>query len=221
MLAHFGRENNPMVQSAKEMINKYDFKRIEAPDSAYNPSFMNGGSPGIPEVIYQNVFLSKSTLDSVRLESYVEEIDEGCRNTISAQLCDTLNISTAARFKVMFSWRYGMIIDSAPKIAFLSQFDFRNPEDSSEKISVESVAANPNRGVALSRIELERIIEDPKVQQFDIWIKPMVNLRYSKFPGRDQSKNRKYGYLVNGKCIDGINASKLSNEPARKIWHSE
>lgn len=196
-------ENNPLVARAKEMVEQYEFKRIERPDSSYRPAFMSGGSPSIIEVLYHNVLATKKVLDSIIRESYVKEIQLGCRNTISSSLCDTFNFSLDSTWvKVFLYFQMEMEEDTSAIKVYLANYDTRNPENTSERFSPELIVKYPLRGFAISRADFEKMSADPEVWRLEPWSKITTKVRaVPRLHGKLGSR-RGRAFSVDGRSVD-------------------
>lgn len=207
-------DNNPLVAAAKGMIEKYEFRTIENPDSVYRPLFLNGGSPSGLEVLYHNVLVRKNQLDSVTNESYVKEIQLGCRRTVSTGLCDTLNHSLDTGWiKVFLYFQMNIEEDTAAMTAYLSKFDTRNPDNTAEIFSPETIVKYPLRGLAINRTEFEKMSSDPEVRLLESWRRITTALSH---PIRN--RNLKNILIQSKYSVDGRQPEKLLERDIYRIF---
>lgn len=196
-------DNNPLIAAAKGMIQKYEFRTIEAPDSPYNPLFVQGGSPTILEVLYHNVLVRKLRIDSIIKEEYVKEIQVGCRNSVSTGLCDTFNLAVDSGWvKVFLHFQVTLEDDTSAMETYLSQYDTRNPENTSEKVGPKILVQYPFRGFAVSRREFEKMSADPEVHRLESWYKISTRILPRENLGVPARPPTQPNFTVNGRKID-------------------
>jgi len=197
-------DGNPLVDSAKALLRKYRFHRIEDPDSIYWPEFMDGGSFGIDTYLKHNVLAPKERLDSVASETYVKTMDLGCGRAVSGGVCDAYNNSPdSAWIGVFIYFRAGLQEDTAAMEAYLARYDTRNPENPSERFSPEFIVRNPVRGLAVERAALEKMSLDPDVLHLAPWFKVTTKAESRLRPRSNAGIRKGPKVTVDGRAAGG------------------
>jgi hypothetical protein len=164
---------NPLAAGALALVAEYPLKSIDDPDSAYRPRYLDGGSWPIDEYVYNNVAATKRTLDALRSETLVQEIQLGCVKALAyVPMCDSFNVwPPAAWMKVRLYFRMDLETDTAAQIAFFDRYDFRGTEDTGVRLRPEDLVRMWPIAFAVKRKELERMAIDPVVRLLEPWHK--------------------------------------------------
>jgi hypothetical protein len=168
-----GGASNPLVAGAKALVAQYPLRCIDAPDSAYHPRYLDADYYGIDEYVYNNVAATKPTLEALKDDPRVEEIQPGCVKALSyVPMCDSFNVWPPAPWmSVRLHFRTDLESDTAAQLAFFDRYDLRDPEDTGTGLRPEILVRRWPIAFAIKRKDLERMAVDPAVRLLEPWHK--------------------------------------------------